>query len=92
MKYVAFRDRQTPRDLFDLAHLTMTGAFSQAASRIIKDLSGAHPQLAELQRMPDNTASTWDDQLAHQTLAPMPAADALRIVRNAVTQLHATHQ
>jgi hypothetical protein len=92
MKYVAFRDRQAPRDLFDLAHLTVAGAFNQAANSLIKELSGAHPQAAELQRLPDNAASTWGDQLSHQTMAPMSAADALRQVRNAVRQLNATHQ
>jgi predicted nucleotidyltransferase component of viral defense system len=87
MKYLAFRDRQAPRDLFDLAHLTIAGAFNQAASNLIRLLSGAHPEPAELRRLPDNTARTWEDQLAHQTVTPMPASDALRIVRNAVMQL-----
>jgi hypothetical protein len=88
MKYVAFRDRRAPRDLFDLAHLTMGGAFNEVAESLIEGLSGARPMPAELQRIPVYTEATWDDQLAHQTMALMPAADALRLVRDAAEQLH----
>jgi hypothetical protein len=87
MKYVAYRDRQEPRDLFDLAHLAMRKAFTATAAELISRISAAPPLTAELRRLPRHTAATWLDQLAHQAKDPMTAEAALRIVRHAVEEL-----
>ena len=86
MKYVAYRDRHEPRDLFDLAHLTLGGAFDAAAFRMIQHLSGASPQLEELRRLQPVTADAWHERLSHQTGDLMDADEALTIVRNAVAR------
>lgn len=88
MKYVAFRDRQEPRDLFDLAHLTTVGVFNEVAGRLIERISGARPFVAELRELPSQTGATWKDELAHQTREPMPASEALKLVRGAVERLY----
>lgn len=87
MKYLAYRDRREPRDLFDLAHLALRGVFDASAARLIAQVSGAPPLAAEVQRLAPATAMTWDDQLAHQATDLMSADSALRIVRDAVERL-----
>lgn len=87
MKYAAFRDRQEPRDLFDLVHLTRLGAFGQAAADMLAQLTGAPPMSAELRALPLHTATTWSAQLHHQTSIRTAPDDALRIVNAVVAQL-----
>lgn len=89
MKYAAFRDREEPRDLFDLAHLTKAGAFGQDAADLVTQLTGAPPMSAELRTLPSHTAATWSAQLDHQTSIPTTPDDAFRIVNAAVAQLDA---
>ena len=87
MKYAAFRDRQEPRDLFDLAHLAEAGAFVHGAADIVAELTGAPPMATELRRLPSHTVATWSPQLNHQTRLRMTPEDARRIVEMAVAQL-----
>lgn len=85
MKYLAYRDRRAPRDLFDLAHLAIAGAFDAAAVHLITSMSGAPPDPAELRSLPTVIRTTWYDQLAHQTGELMDPEVALGIVHDAVT-------
>lgn len=88
MKYAAFRDRQEPRDLFDLAHLVEAGAFVQAAADIVTTLTGAPPMATELRRLPPHTVATWSAQLNHQTKVRMTPEESRRIVEMAVARLN----
>lgn len=83
MKVAAFRERQEPRDLFDLAHLARRGAVTSHALDLVARLTAVPCQPHEFRAVPRHTASTWHARLAHQTGELPPPEDALALVREA---------
>jgi predicted nucleotidyltransferase component of viral defense system len=87
MKVAAYRDRSEPRDLFDLAHLAVSGAVNHDAATLTSRLTGALPSVAEFRRVARHTAMTWHDRLAHQTAKMLAPEEALQRVRTALEAL-----
>jgi predicted nucleotidyltransferase component of viral defense system len=80
MKTVAWLDRHTARDLYDLAGLAALGAIDAEANTLLKKVVGWTVPRSAFGSMPP---IDWDSQLAHQT-SRVPDADAcLRAVRAA---------
>lgn len=91
MKLATYRDRQEPRDLFDLAHLADRGALTAQASQLLWKLSGSPPHPGEFRTLPRRTQDGWRDRLAHQTGRLIPAEEALARVRRAIERLDNSH-
>ena len=64
MKVLAWFDRGTPRDLFDLAGLARVGEVSSEARELIKKLRGFELTEKMLSR---KISGLWQEELAHQT-------------------------
>lgn len=69
MKLAAWENRQTPRDLFDLAGLTTLNAFTTGTLDVFVELCDRPPDLYAYRRLPVATADSWHSQLAHQAAA-----------------------
>jgi len=87
MKLSTYRDRQEPRDLFDLAHLADRGALTAHFAQLLRTLSGSPPHPGEFRALPRRTEDAWRDRLAHQTGQLIPAEEALVRVRRAIERL-----
>lgn len=66
MKTAAWRERHTPRDLFDLAGLAAVGAITDAANDLLWKLTGVGFVGADFARVPRTTAFGWEAELRHQ--------------------------
>lgn len=64
MKVLAWFERGTPRDLFDLESLSRVGAVTTEARNLISDLAGFDLTPGMLTR---NISGLWHEELAHQT-------------------------
>lgn len=80
MKTVAFMDRGTARDLYDLAALARLGALTSEVAQLIRRVSGwpVIPQVFN-RRIPVG----WHEQLSHQTRQVPTAQDCLDTVHDA---------
>ncbi len=85
MKLMAWADRRTPRDLYDLAALADAGHIDQQASQLVKSIAGYTPSRATLERtVPRTVKDAWHTELGHQTADPSSPDDCLRRVRDAL--------
>jgi predicted nucleotidyltransferase component of viral defense system len=84
MKVAAFRERQEPRDLFDLAHLAQCGAVTSHALDLVAWLTSVPCKPDEFRALPRHTADTWYARLAHQAGELSAAEEALHVLREAV--------
>ena len=80
MKTVAWRDRHTARDLYDLAALARVGALTGEAADLVRRVSGVRvaPHDFDYRRH-----ISWHEQLAHQTRLVADPQGCLREVRSA---------
>ncbi len=83
MKTIAWADRRTARDLYDLAGLAAAGALTAAAATSVHRAAGWRVTRHVLQGSP---ASDWAAQLAHQTRALPTARQCLDAVLSAYGQ------
>lgn len=88
MKLMAWFDRQTPRDLYDLAGLAEGGYIDRAATDLVKTVAGFTPSPATFgARLPPAVAAAWLVELSHQMSLIRSADECHEIVRLALTQL-----
>lgn len=80
MKTLAWLDRRTARDLYDLAALARIGAVTEEAAALVRQATGwsVTAQILNLPEPPD-----WTAQLAHQTRTVPSAAACLAGVHEA---------
>jgi hypothetical protein len=85
MKLAAWFDRHAPRDLFDLAGLSRSGALSDPeVSDLLRRQSGVGIVKVEFERAPRATSEAWETELGAQ-VADLPEIEAcLREVRTAL--------
>ncbi|NOY56075.1 MAG: nucleotidyl transferase AbiEii/AbiGii toxin family protein [Actinobacteria bacterium] len=88
MKLIAWGDRHTPRDLFDLHDLALRGYFTSVVPALVKEITGAALSLAMLEsRVPRQVEESWEAELGHQ-LGDLPCpATCLDVVREALGRL-----
>lgn len=87
MKLATYRDRQEPRDLFDLAHLAERGALTSHAAGLLRKLTGSPPHPSDFRAVPRRVEDAWQARLAHQTGELISADEALARVRRAIERL-----
>jgi predicted nucleotidyltransferase component of viral defense system len=88
MKLIAWFDRRTPRDLYDLAALADAGHIDAAAIGLVKQIAGFSPSQATLeQRVPRTVESAWQAELGHQIAHTSSAEDCLTRLRVALRNL-----
>ncbi len=88
MKLLAWFDRQTPRDLYDLAALADTGHIDHAAAGLVRQIAGFTPNPASFgTRLPPTVATAWHTELSHQMTITRSAADCHATVRAALARL-----
>ncbi len=78
MKTIAWRDRTTARDLFDLAALAAADALNEEAAELVWHVSGVRVAPYDFA---DQRHLAWHDQLAHQTRLAVTPQECLRVVR-----------
>lgn len=83
MKVSAYCDRHAPRDLFDLAALARSDAYSVEAAELVRTATGTAPAPHMFSSLPD---MKWEAQLAHQTGHLPSAEECLDTVRNAFAE------
>lgn len=81
MKTLAWADRHTARDLYDLARLAELGALTQEAAKLVRDATGASVQKYEFASLPARLE--WQSQLAHRTRDLPTPEFCLELVRDA---------
>lgn len=89
MKLMAWFDRHTPRDLYDLAALADAGHIDHIAVDLVRSLAGYRPVATLERRAPRSVESSWQAELGHQASNLMSADDCLDRVRRALDQLEA---
>ena len=77
MKVLAWFDRRTPRDLFDLQGLSRKEPVTENARQLIEQLRGFRVS-GEMMNRP--VAGAWQEELAHQTKLKTTADETLRRV------------
>ncbi len=82
MKTIAWFDRRTARDLFDLAALARMGALDAQAAALVREVSGLSVQPHYFAKPPVD----WAGQLGHQTGRPGSAEECLAEVRGALAK------
>jgi predicted nucleotidyltransferase component of viral defense system len=88
MKLIAWFDRHTPRDLYDLAALANADHIDKAALYLVRSIAGYTPSVATLERtIPHSVESSWQTELGHQASDLVSAEDCLTCVRRALGQL-----
>ncbi len=88
MKLLAWFDRQTPRDLFDLAALAEAGHIDSHATDLVRKIAGFTPSATTFgSRVPNPVEIAWHTELSHQITVTRSAADCHGIVRAALAQL-----
>lgn len=80
MKTLAWADRHTARDLYDLARLAELGALTREAADLVRDTTGVSVQRYEFNSLPPGLE--WQSQLAHQTRELPSPEQCLQLVRN----------
>lgn len=89
MKLMAWFDRRTPRDLFDLAALADAGHIDQVAVDLVRSIAGFTPGVANLERaVPRSVASSWHTELGHQASDLASPEVCLARVRAALDRIH----
>ena len=85
MKLMAWFDRHTPRDLYDLAALADEGHIDATAVRLVKAVAGFTPTPLVLQRtVPRKVESAWQAELGHQVADISTPSHCLERVRAAL--------
>ncbi len=88
MKLMAWLDRHTSRDLFDLAALADAGHVNQATVDLVKRVAGYAPGRSTLGPLvPRIVAATWPDELGHQVGELGSAEHCLNRVQVALDEL-----
>ncbi len=88
MKLMAWFDRHTPRDLYDLAALAAAGHIDRAAVDLVKAIASFTPDTATLERrVPRTVESSWQAELGHQLADASTAEQCLARVRTALGSL-----
>ncbi len=88
MKLMAWFDRHTPRDLYDLAALANAGHIDEAAVGLVRSIAGFTPDTGTLERtVPRSVASSWQTELGHQASDLPSPDDSLARVRAALDRL-----
>jgi predicted nucleotidyltransferase component of viral defense system len=83
MKSLAWYDRHTPRDLFDLAGLSDIGALNAEAEELLRSAAGHGYLAVEFTTIPGPTVAAWDTELGAQVgELPSPEACAARVLRS----------
>lgn len=77
MKVLAWFDRRTPRDLFDLEGLSWKEPVTENARKLIEQLRGFRVS-GEMMNRP--VVGAWREELAHQTKLKTTAEESLRRV------------
>lgn len=83
MKTIAWLDRHTARDLYDLAGLAGLGAVTAEVAALIRRTVGWSPRPQMFTPPP---ALDWDSQLAHQTRSLPTAQQCITAIRHAYAQ------
>jgi predicted nucleotidyltransferase component of viral defense system len=81
MKLMAWMDRHTARDLYDLAGLARLGALDQTSAELVREASGLSVRSHFFTKEPKD----WAAQLAHQTGGLISASQCLSTVRSALS-------
>ncbi|MFN3218776.1 MAG: nucleotidyl transferase AbiEii/AbiGii toxin family protein [Acidimicrobiales bacterium] len=88
MKLMAWFDRHTPRDLYDLAALADAGHIDEAAVGLVRSIAGFTPGAATLERtVPRSVVSSWQTELGHQASDLASPDDCLARVRAALDRV-----
>lgn len=88
MKLMAWFDRHTPRDLYDLAALAEAGHIDKTAVTLVRPIAGFTPGGANLERtVPRSVASSWQTELGHQASDLDSPGDCLARVRAALDRI-----
>ncbi len=88
LKLMAWFDRHTPRDLYDLAALADAGHIDLAAVDLVKAITGFTPGTSTLERrVPRSVESSWQAELGHQIADTSTAEQCLATVRTALGDL-----
>ncbi len=88
MKLMAWFDRHTPRDLYDLAALADARHIDRAAVDLVKAIAGFTPGTSTLERrVPRAVQSSWQAELGHQLADASTAEQCLAKVRTALDDL-----
>lgn len=82
MKLLAWFDRHTPRDLFDLAALADASKIDRAAIERVKPIAGFTPSLASLElKVPPSVELAWESELGHQLANTRSPEECLSLLR-----------
>jgi hypothetical protein len=81
MKTMAWADRHTARDLYDLAGLARLGALNAEARDLFKERMGWTLSPHVFESLPE---MDWEGQLSHQTRLQMSARDCLEVVKTKI--------
>ncbi len=85
MKLMAWFDRHTPRDLYDLAALADAGHIDELAVSLVRSIAGFTPNADTLERkVPRSAESSWHTELGHQASDLASPDDCLGRVRRAL--------
>lgn len=88
MKLMAWFDRHTPRDLYDLAALAEAGHIDKTAAELVRSIAGFTPNAATLERtVPRSVESSWHTELGHQSSDLAPPELCLNQVRKALDRI-----
>lgn len=88
MKLLAWFDRHTPRDLYDLAALADAGHIDAAAVSLVRPIAGFTPGAANLERkVPRLVVSSWQAELGHQASDLASPEVCLARVRTALERI-----
>ncbi len=88
MKLMAWFDRHTPRDLYDLAALAEAGHIDKMAAELVRSIAGFTPSAATLERtVPRSVESSWHTELGHQASDLTPPELCLNRVRKALDRI-----
>ena len=85
MKMLAWFDRQTPRDRYDLAALAEAGHITERSIALVKNIAGFRPSPTNLvPKVPQPVSNAWAAELSHQLTSIKSAETCLGMVRNAL--------
>jgi len=87
MKLMAWFDRRTPRDLYDLAALADAGHIDRNAVDLVRSLAGYRPDSALERAVPRSVEASWQAELGHQASSLSSPGDCLDRVRLALDRL-----
>ncbi len=88
MKLMAWFDRHTPRDLYDLAALADAGHIDQAACNLVRAIARFTPNPTTREaRVPQAVEAAWRTELGHQMAITRSAPECHALVRDALDRL-----